>query len=84
MSSVATAGVVEATGPVSRRARDALRLPRPVAESWRLAHLTPRRLPWRRLALHGIESSRRRRPQRRHRSPGQRAGTRFAIHGPHR
>jgi transglutaminase-like putative cysteine protease len=56
----------------------------PVAESWQLAHLTPRRLPWQRPLAHAIDIE----PGTHRRSDGTDAWgngiTRFSIHGPHR
>jgi transglutaminase-like putative cysteine protease len=56
----------------------------PVAQSWQLAHLTPRRLPWQRVLSHGIAIE----PGAETRSDGVDAWgnglTRFSLHGPHR
>lgn len=56
----------------------------PVAESWQLAHLTPRRLPWQRPLAHAIAIE----PATDRRTDGidpwGNRITRFSIHGPHR
>ncbi|MEO6898301.1 MAG: transglutaminase N-terminal domain-containing protein, partial [Caldimonas sp.] len=55
----------------------------PVAQSWQLAHLTPCRLPWQRVAAHeiAIEPP----PDERHetRDPFGNDVTHFGVHGPH-
>ena len=55
----------------------------PVAQSWQLAHLTPRRLPWQRLVSHelAIEPP----PDERHESRDAFGNgvTHFGVHGPH-
>ncbi len=55
----------------------------PVAQSWQLAHLTPRRLPWQKLLSHGLEIEPP--PDERHESRDAFGNgvTHFGVHGPH-
>ncbi|MEO6363453.1 MAG: transglutaminase family protein [Caldimonas sp.] len=55
----------------------------PVSQSWQLAHLTPRALPWQRVVAHELEIEPR--PDERHegRDAFGNGVTRFSVHAPH-
>ena len=55
----------------------------PVAQSWQLAHLTPRELPWQRVLSHELRIEPAADERRDERDAFGNGVTHFAVHGPH-